>query len=160
MTRKWMGVGSGLGRCGLVFEPPSRKTRIELPGFVGTPPLWLAVTGAAPFGCLRQTAIALFITEPPSRDILLPWPDVAVLQRPPIFCGCTITEPPYLRASYITELLNDSYRFISRSKMENLKPTPRIVLRLEGYNDITRELRVIGWNDNPVPEDTAILMKI
>ena len=62
-----MEVGSGLGRCGLIFEPPPRKTRIELPGFVGTPPLWLAMTGVAPFGCLHQTAIALFITEPPSR---------------------------------------------------------------------------------------------
>ena len=44
--------------------------------------------------------------------------------------------------------------------MENLKPTPRVVLRLRGYNDMTRELRVIGENDNPVPEATAILMKI
>ena len=64
------------------------------------------------------------------------------------------------RDYYITELLNDSYRFISRSNMENLKTTPRVVLRLGGYNDMTRELRVIGGNDNPVPEDTAILMKI
>ena len=38
--------------------------------------------------------------------------------------------------------------------------TPRVVLRLGGYNDMTRELQVIGGNDNPVPEDTAILMKI
>ena len=44
--------------------------------------------------------------------------------------------------------------------MENLKPTPRVVLRLGGYNDMTRELRVIGGIDNPFPEDTAILMKI
>ena len=43
--------------------------------------------------------------------------------------------------------------------MENLNPTPRVVLRLEGYNDMTRELRVIGGKDNPVPEATATLMK-
>ena len=33
-------------------------------------------------------------------------------------------------------------------------------LKTWGYNDMTRELRVIGGNDNLVPEDTAILMKI
>ncbi|XBI99007.1 hypothetical protein VPH35_019170 [Triticum aestivum] len=64
------------------------------------------------------------------------------------------------RDYYITELLNNSYRFISRPNMESLKPTPRVILRLGGYNDMTRELRVIGGNDNPVPEDTATLMKI
>ncbi|KAF7058462.1 hypothetical protein CFC21_065520 [Triticum aestivum] len=40
--------------------------------------------------------------------------------------------------------LKDSYRFISRSNMESLKTTPRVVLRLRGYNDMTRELQVIG----------------
>ena len=44
--------------------------------------------------------------------------------------------------------------------MESLKPTPRIVLKLEGYNDMTQELRVMGGDDNPVPEDTTVLMKI
>ena len=44
--------------------------------------------------------------------------------------------------------------------MESLKPTPRVVLGLGGYNDMTRELRVMGGDDNPVPEDTTILMKI
>ena len=43
--------------------------------------------------------------------------------------------------------------------MKNLKPTPQVALRLGGYNDMTRELRVIGGNDNPVPKDTTILMK-
>ena len=44
--------------------------------------------------------------------------------------------------------------------MKNLKPTPQIALRLGGYNDMTWELQVLGGNDNPVPKDTAILMKI
>ena len=44
--------------------------------------------------------------------------------------------------------------------MENLKPTPRVILRLGGYSDMTRETRVVGGNDNPVPEATAILMKL
>ena len=64
------------------------------------------------------------------------------------------------RDYYIIELLDNSCRFISRLNMGNLKPTSRVVLRLGGYNDMTRELRVIGGNDNPVPKDTAILMKI
>jgi hypothetical protein len=64
------------------------------------------------------------------------------------------------RDYYITKLLDNSCRFISRLNMKNLKPTPRVVLRLGGYNDMTWELRVIGGKDNPVPEATAILMKI
>ena len=44
--------------------------------------------------------------------------------------------------------------------MESLKPTPRVVLKLGGYSDMIRELRVMGGDDNPVPEDTTILMKI
>ena len=42
------------------------------------------------------------------------------------------------RDYYITKLLNDSYRFISRSNMENLKTTPRVALRLRGYDDLTQ----------------------
>ena len=45
----------------------------------------------------------------------------------------------YKRDYYISELLNDSYWFISRSNMENLKTTPRVVLRLRGYSDMTRQ---------------------
>ena len=53
--------------------------------------------------------------------------------------------------------------------MENLKPTPRVTLRLGGYNDMTQQVLPVsansnaqddGGKDNPVPVDTAILMKI
>ena len=53
------------------------------------------------------------------------------------------------------------------SNMENLKPTPRVVLRLGGYNDMTQIVPVSAgsrtpghWREgNPVPEATAILVK-
>ena len=42
------------------------------------------------------------------------------------------------REYYITEVLNNSYQFISRSNMENFKTTPRVALRLGGYDDMTQ----------------------
>ena len=56
--------------------------------------------------------------------------------------------------------MQDSNRSISQLIMKNLKLTPQVTFRLGGYNDMTRELWVIGENDNSVPKDTAILMKI
>ena len=56
--------------------------------------------------------------------------------------------------------MQDSNWSISRLIMKKLKPTPQVALRLGGYHDMTQGLRVIGGNDNPVPKDTAILMKI
>ena len=40
--------------------------------------------------------------------------------------------------------MQDSNRSISRLIMENLKPTPQLVLRLGGYNDITRQNKDSG----------------
>ena len=53
--------------------------------------------------------------------------------------------------------------------MENFKPTPRVTLRLGGYNDMTQQILPVsaklktqddGGKDNPVPEATVILLKV
>ena len=45
--------------------------------------------------------------------------------------------------------------------MENLKTTPRVILRLGGYKDMTYSRAPDHWREeNPVPEATAILVKI
>ena len=79
--------------------------------------------------------------------------------------GSFITRRSHLNLLWIhivlsTPMIYKLRQFISRLNMENLKPTPRVILRLGGYSDMTRELRVVGGNDNPVPEATTILMKI
>ena len=59
-------------------------------------------------------------------------------------------------------------QFISRSSTKNLKPTPRVALRLGGYNDMTQQMLPVFSEfknprtlekDNPVLEATTILMK-
>src|SRR4051812_24448465 len=39
-----------------------------------------------------------------------------------------------------TPMIYKLCRFISRSNMENLKPTPRVTLRLGGYDDMTQQV--------------------
>ena len=79
--------------------------------------------------------------------------------------GSFITRRSHLNLLWIhimlsTPMIYKLCRFISRLSMENLKPTPRVILRLGGYSDMTREPRVVGGNDNPVPEAATILMKL
>ena len=79
--------------------------------------------------------------------------------------GSFITRRSHLNLLWIhivlsTPMIYKLCRFISRLNMENLKLTPRVILRLGGYSDMTREPRVVGGNDNPVPEAATILMKI
>ena len=53
--------------------------------------------------------------------------------------------------------------------MKSFKPTPRVTLRLGGYDDMTQQILPVsanlktqgdGGKDNPVPEATVILMNI
>ena len=79
--------------------------------------------------------------------------------------GSFITRRSHLNLLWIhivlsTPMIYKLCRFISRLNMENLKPTPRVILRLGGYSDLTREPRVVGGNDNPVSEAATILMKL
>ena len=56
--------------------------------------------------------------------------------------GSFITRRSHLNLLWIhivlsTPMIYTLCRFISRSNMENLKPTPRVTLRLGGYDDMT-----------------------
>ena len=58
--------------------------------------------------------------------------------------GSFITRRSHLNLLWIhivlsTPMIYKLCRFISRSNMENLKPTPRVALRLGGYNGMTRQ---------------------
>ena len=62
--------------------------------------------------------------------------------------GSFITRRSHLNLLWIyivlsTPMIYKLCRFISRSNMENLKPTPRVALRLGGYNDMTQQISVV-----------------
>ena len=65
--------------------------------------------------------------------------------------GSFTTRRSYLNHLWIhimlsTPMIYKLCRFISRSNVENLKPTPRVTLRLGGYNDMIQQMLPVFAN--------------